>query len=53
MNIGKVHFLWKIKITVITTNVSLLDIEKTSQGVYTVNNFSNFFLAWASTLNGF
>ena len=53
MNIGKVHFLWKIKITVITTNVSLLDIEKTSQGVYTVNNFSNFFLVWASTLNGF
>ena len=53
MNIGKVHFLWKTKITVITTGVGALDIEKTSQGIYTVNHLTNFFLVGASTLNSF
>ena len=53
MNIAKVHFLIKTKITVITTNISVLDIEKTSQGIYTVNRLNNFFIAGASTLNGF
>ena len=53
MNIGKVYFLWKTKITVITTGVGALDIEKTSQGIYTVNHLTNFFLVGASTLNGF
>ena len=53
MNIGKVHFLWKTKITVITTNVSVLDIEKTSQGIYTVNQLTNLIIVGGSTLNGF
>ena len=53
MNIGKVHFLWKTKIAVITTNVSALDIEQTSQGIYKVNHLTNFFLVGASKLNCF
>ena len=53
MNIAKVHFLIKTKITVITTNISVLDIEKTSQGIYTVNHLTNFFFVGSSALNGF
>ena len=34
-------------------NVSVLVIEKTSQGIYTVNHLTNFFIVGASTLNGF
>ena len=39
--------------TAITTDVSVLDIEKNSQGNYTVNNIANCFLVGASTLNSF
>ena len=53
MNIGKVHFLWKAKITVTTTNVSILDTEKTSQGIYTVNQLTKSIIVRGSTLNGF
>ena len=53
MNTGKAHFLWKTKITVITINVSALGIEKTSQGIHTVNHFFDFYLVGVSTLNGF
>ena len=53
MNIGKAHFLWKTKITVITTNVSALGIEKTSQGIHTVNHLADFFIVGVSALNGF
>ena len=53
MNIGKMHFLLNTKIIVITTNVSVLDIEKTNKVIYTVNHLTNFFLVGASTLNGF
>ena len=53
MNIGKMHFLLNTKIIVITTNVSVLDIEKTNKGIYTVNHLTNFFLVGASTLNSF
>ena len=53
MNIDKVYFLWKTKITVITSNVSVLDMEKTSQGIYTVNHLTNFFFVGSSALNGF
>ena len=45
MNIGKMHFLLNTKIIVITTNVSVLDIEKTNKGIYTVNHLTNFFFS--------
>ena len=34
-------------------NVSALDIEKTSQGIHTVNHLTNFFIVGVSALNGF
>ena len=56
VNFG-LNFRWfckNIKITVTTTNVSVLeDIEKTSQGIYTVNELTNLIIVGGSSLNGF